>query len=86
MSEKNVVETLVKRTVQITVEDGVNASGSTKTTQRTISNINPAATPAQLHITAAAFGSLMDNTVMGIYYDDKMLLQELNASDDGDEE
>ena len=72
-----VTETLVKRTVQINVEDGTNASGNTKTAKRTISNVNPAATAAQLHATASAISTLMDNTVMGIYYDDKKLLEEV---------
>jgi len=81
-----VTETLIKRTVQITVEDGTNVSGTTKSAKRTISNINPSATATQLHATAATLASLMDNTIVGIYYDDRKLLQELAAEDDEDEE
>jgi len=72
-----VTETLVKRTVQINVEDGTTAGGTTKIAKRSISNVNTSATAAQLHATAAAISSLMDNTIMGIYYDDKKLLSEV---------
>jgi len=72
-----VTETLVKRTVQINVQDGTTAGGTTKAVKRTISNVNPEATAAQLHATASAISTLMDNTVMGIYYDDKKLLEEV---------
>jgi len=78
-----VTETLVKRTVQINVEDGTNASGTTKASKRTFSNINTTATAAQLHATAAAISSLMDNTIMGIYYDDKKLLEEVTEQGGG---
>jgi len=78
-----VTETLVKRTVQINVEDGTTAGGTTKTARRSISNVNTSATAAQLHATAAAISSLMDNTVVGIYYDDKKLLEEVVAQGGG---
>ena len=81
----SVSETLIRRTVQLTVDDGVNTSGSTKTAKRTISNINPVATPGQLHATAAALATLMDNDVLGIYYDDKKLLQEVVDDPDGED-
>lgn len=78
-----VTETLIKRTVQMVVDDGTNVSGTTKSAKRTVSNINPSATAAQLHATAAALSSLMDNTVIGIYYDDKKLLQEVVDEEPG---
>ena len=80
-----VTEVLTSRKVQISVENGTNTSGSVKTTSRTFSNINPSATAAQMHDTAQALGTLMDNTVMGIYYDDKKRLQEVLDNDGEDD-
>ena len=80
-------EVLTSRKVQISVENGTNASGTVKAASRTFSNINPNATAAQMHATAQALGTLMDNTVMGIYYDDKKRLQEVTDNDgEGDGE
>jgi len=79
-----VTETLIKRTVQINIEDGTTAGGTAKATKRTISNIYTSATAAQMHAIAADLASLMDNTIVSIYYDDKKLLEDLSADGDGD--
>jgi len=76
MSTK-VTETMVNRKMTIAMENGTNASGTTKSVSRSYSNLNSSATAAQIHATAKALSGLMDESVLGIYYDDKKLLQEV---------
>ena len=70
----SVTETLVSRKVQLKVTTGTDVNGNATVATRTYSNVNPEATAEQMHATAVAFGSLMDDTVASIYYDDKSLL------------
>lgn len=74
-----VKETLVNRKVQLAVNNGVSDSGNAVIVSRTYNRINPTATKEQMHATATAIGSLMENTIASIYYDDKKLLEELDA-------
>lgn len=71
-------ETLVSRKMQLSVNAGTDVNGNAVVRNRSYNNINPDATPANIHATAVAIASLMDNTVTSIYYDEKMLLEEVS--------
>lgn len=77
----SVTETMVNRRMTLAMNDGVNANGTAKTVSRSYSNLNELATPAQMHATATALSGLMDDSLCGIYYDDKKLLQEVVDED-----
>ena len=72
-----VTESLVSRKLQLSVHDGVNASGSPKIKNRSYSNINADASAEALHKTAVALAGLIDNELAHVFYDDKTLLQEV---------
>ncbi|MCQ2363524.1 MAG: DUF1659 domain-containing protein [Acidaminococcaceae bacterium] len=73
----SVEKTLLGRTLTISVNNGVSASGSTKLKNRSFSSINPEATDDDIYNTAKALGGLMTDTVMKVIFSDKNLLQEV---------
>lgn len=76
---KSITETLVQRKVQMSVISGTNDSGNAIVVSRTYNRINPTATKEQMHATATAIGSLMEHSIANIYYDDKKMLEEIDA-------
>ena len=76
-----VTESLVSRKLLLAVHDGVNASGTAKIKTRSYSNLNADASTEAMFVTAKALGSLMDNELANVFYDDKSLLQEVVAED-----
>ena len=76
-----VTEELVSRKLLLAVHDGVNASGTAKIKNRSFSNLNADASAEAMYVTAKALGSLMDNELANVFYDDKSLLQEVVAED-----
>ena len=72
-----VTESLVSRKLQLSIHDGVNASGTARIKNRSYSNINADASAEAMHKTAVALASLMDNELANIFCDDKTLLQEV---------
>ena len=72
-----VTESLVSRKLQVSIHDGVNASGTARIKNRSYSNVNADASAEAMHKTAVALASLMDNDLANIFCDDKKLLQEM---------
>ena len=72
-----VTEALVSRKLQLSVHDGVNASGTARIRTRSFNNINADASAEAMHSTAVALASLMSNELANVYYDDKSILQEV---------
>lgn len=72
-----VTESLVSRKLQLSIHDGVNASGTARIKNRSYSNVNADASAEAMHKTAVALASLMDNDLANIFCDDKTLLQEV---------
>lgn len=77
----NIIDNQIKRSVQLSSGNGVNANGSTHTTTRTFSNINKEATAEAMYNTATLIASLLDDTTLGVYYTDKHLLIEAEDSE-----
>ena len=76
-----VKESLISRKLQLAVHDGMTVSGAARIKTRSFNNINADATVDDMHSTAVALASLMDNELANVYYDDKKLLQEVEISD-----
>lgn len=77
----SVTESLVSRKVQIKLSTGTDVNGNATVATRTYSNVSPTATAEEMHATAQALGTLMDDSVIGVYYDDKKILQQVSAED-----
>lgn len=71
-----IIRTSQKRTASILVDNGVSSSGKELTKAVSYSNINPAATPAQVLAAMQALGSLMNDTVRNYIVTDKDLIVE----------
>lgn len=67
---------LIRRSLVINVEDGVNADGSTKTKSRTYSDIKESAPIENLYEAGNALASLMANTLSSIMLSDRSELVE----------
>lgn len=67
---------LIKRTLSVNVEDGVNADGTIKTKARTFSGIKNEATAEGLHAAGMAMGALMTTNIDSIVITDKNELVE----------
>ncbi len=63
-----------KVTLQVQVDNGVNASGTAVSKNYTISNINPQATADVVYNAGAKIGGLVDHEVQAIYATEKHLL------------
>ena len=67
---------LIKRSLVINVEDGVNADGSTRTKSRTYSEIKEDSQVDKLFEAGNALASLMANNMVNIMLNDKSELVE----------
>ena len=67
---------LIKRSLVINVEDGVNADGSTRTKSRTYSEIKEDSQVDKLYEAGNALASLMANNMVNIMLNDKSELVE----------
>lgn len=67
---------LIRRSLVINVEDGVNADGSTKTKSRTYSDIKESAPIENLFSAGNALAGLMANTLSSIMLSDRSELVE----------
>ena len=67
---------LIKRSLVINVEDGVNADGSTRTKSRTYSEIKEDSTVENLFEAGNALASLMANPMVNIMLNDRSELVE----------
>ena len=63
-----------KVTLQVQVENGVNASGTAVSKNYNISNVNPQATTDVVYNAGAKIGGLVDHEVQGIYTTEKHVL------------
>ena len=71
-----ITQELLRRSLVINVEDGVNADGSIKTKTRTYSDIKESAPVENLYNAANALAGLMANTLSGIMLSDRSELIE----------
>ena len=71
-----ITQELLRRSLVINVEDGVNADGSIKTKTRTYSDIKESAPVENLYSAANALAGLMANTLSGIMLSDRSELIE----------
>ena len=69
-------QNLLKRSLVINVEDGVNADGSTRTKSRTYSEIKEDSTVENLYEAGNALASLMANPMVNIMLNDRSELVE----------
>ena len=69
-------QNLLKRSLVINVEDGVNADGSTRTKSRTYSEIKEDSAVASLYEAGNALASLMANNMVNIMLNDRSELVE----------
>ena len=69
-------QNLLKRSLVINVEDGVNADGSTRTKSRTYSEIKEDSTAESLFEAGNALASLMANPMVNIMLNDRSELVE----------
>ena len=69
-------QNLLKRSLVINVEDGVNADGSTRTKSRTYSEIKEDSTVESLYEAGNALASLMANNMVNIMLNDRSELVE----------
>ena len=67
---------LIKRSLVINVEDGVNADGSTRTKSRTYSEIKEDSAVESLYEAGNALAGLMANNMVNIMINDKSELVE----------
>ena len=67
---------LIKRSLVINVEDGVNADGSTRTKSRTYSEIKEDSAVESLYETGNALAGLMANNMVNIMLNDRSELIE----------
>ena len=67
---------LIKRSLVINVEDGVNADGSTRTKSRTYSEIKEDSAAESLYEAGNALAGLMANNMVNIMLNDKSELVE----------
>ena len=67
---------LIKRSLVINVEDGVNADGSTRTKSRTYSEIKEDSAVENLYEAGNALAGLMANNMVNIMLNDKSELVE----------
>ena len=67
---------LIKRSLVINVEDGVNADGSTRTKSRTYSEIKEDSAVESLYEAGIALAGLMANNMVNIMLNDKSELVE----------
>ena len=67
---------LIKRSLVINVEDGVNADGSTRTKSRTYSEIKEDSAVESLYEAGNALAGLMANNIVNIMLNDKSELVE----------
>ena len=67
---------LIKRSLVINVEDGVNADGSTRTKSRTYSEIKEDSAVESLYEAGNALAGLMANNLVNIMLNDKSELVE----------
>ena len=77
-----VTETLVSRKLQLSVRDGVTATGNSALKNRSYSNVNEDADAEAMYNTGVALASLVENELANVYYDDKKKLQEVEVSGD----
>ena len=69
-------QNLLKRSLVINVEDGVNADGSTRTKSRTYSEIKEDSAVERLYEAGNALASLMANNMVNIMLNDRSELVE----------
>ena len=69
-------QNLLKRSLVINVEDGVNADGSTRTKSRTYSEIKEDSAIESLYEAGNALASLMANNIVNIILNDRSELVE----------
>ena len=69
-------QNLLKRSLVINVEDGVNADGSTRTKSRTYSEIKEDSAVENLYEAGNALASLMANNMVNIMLNDRSELVE----------
>lgn len=74
-----VTKNLTKNSLQLVVNDGVNASGNTKTLTKSYNNINADATAEEMYNAAVALGSLYANELANVYNTEKFLLQSVET-------
>ncbi|WP_337366085.1 DUF1659 domain-containing protein [Phascolarctobacterium sp.] len=69
-------KTIVKQTLTLNVEDGVNSLGAAKMKAHNYSGVRPEAEPAAVLAAAEALGGLIGHELMGVVVTEKAELDE----------